>query len=89
MEREVLEEMAHLSRQEPTITRVGSIRKKASSVPTTPSTPIVNEFLNFHDGGKLIIAKSGQFLNSFTLIRRSKNAKDSHWCARMRDKLVT
>lgn len=58
VEREVLEEMAQLSRQEPTITRVGSIRKKSSSVPATPSTPIVNELMNFHDGSKLIIVYS-------------------------------
>ena len=58
VEREVLEEMAQLSRQEPTITRVGSIRKKSSSVPATPSTPVVNELMNFHDGSKLTLIQS-------------------------------
>lgn len=43
VEREVLEETAQLSRTEPQITRVGSFRKKSSSVPATPSTPIVND----------------------------------------------
>ncbi|XKL64801.1 hypothetical protein PGB90_004887 [Kerria lacca] len=46
VEREVLEEMAQLSRQEPQIQRVGSLRRKASSVPATPSTPIVNDVLD-------------------------------------------
>lgn len=51
VEREVLEEMAQLSRQEPQIQRVGSLRRKASSVPATPSTPIVNDVL---DSSKLL-----------------------------------
>ncbi len=53
VEREVLEEMAQLSRIEPQIQRVGSLRRKASSVPVTPSTPIINE-MNFQDGSKLL-----------------------------------
>ncbi|XP_065207440.1 FERM domain-containing protein 5 isoform X2 [Planococcus citri] len=51
VEREVLEEMAQLLREEPPINRVGSLRRKASSVPATPSTPIVSELSNFQDGG--------------------------------------
>lgn len=43
IEREVIAEMAQLSREEPQIQRVGSLRRKASSVPATPSTPVVND----------------------------------------------
>lgn len=51
VEREVLEDLAHALREEPPINRVGSLRRKASSVPATPSTPIVSELANFQDGG--------------------------------------
>lgn len=44
VEREILEDTG-LKREEPTITR-GSIRRKASSVPATPSTPIASDLGN-------------------------------------------
>lgn len=62
----MLEEMAQLSREEPKITRVGSMRKKASSVPATPSTPIVNELVSFQDGSKLICNSRGVVQNLLT-----------------------
>lgn len=39
-EREILEDMSAPTREEPTITRTSSLRRKASSVPATPSTPL-------------------------------------------------
>ncbi|XP_026283875.1 FERM domain-containing protein 5 isoform X2 [Frankliniella occidentalis] len=38
-ERELLEEVGPLRQEEPTINRLGSLRRKASSVPATPSSP--------------------------------------------------
>lgn len=38
-ERELLEEVGPLRQEEPMINRVGSLRRKASSVPATPSSP--------------------------------------------------
>ncbi|RZF32960.1 hypothetical protein LSTR_LSTR000830 [Laodelphax striatellus] len=43
VEREILEDIGPLRREEPTINRVSSLRRKASSVPATPSTPIASE----------------------------------------------
>ncbi|PSN38304.1 FERM domain-containing protein 5 [Blattella germanica] len=46
VEREILEDIGPLRREEPTINRSfrsSSLRRKASSVPATPSTPIGNE----------------------------------------------
>ncbi|KAG5900253.1 hypothetical protein JTB14_018233 [Gonioctena quinquepunctata] len=39
-EREILEDSANPGREEPTIQRSSSVRRKASSVPATPSTPL-------------------------------------------------
>lgn len=39
-EREVLEDSGTPSRQEPNVQRTSSMRRKASSVPATPSTPL-------------------------------------------------
>ncbi|KAK9889274.1 hypothetical protein WA026_004553 [Henosepilachna vigintioctopunctata] len=39
-EREILESSNSLSREEPSIKRTSSLRRKASSVPATPSTPL-------------------------------------------------
>lgn len=50
--------MAQLLREEPPIHRVGSLRRKASSVPATPSTPIVSELVNFQDGGYKFVKNS-------------------------------
>lgn len=38
-ERELLEEVGPLRQEEPIINRLGSLRRKASSVPATPSSP--------------------------------------------------
>lgn len=38
-ERELLEEVGPLRQEEPLINRLGSLRRKASSVPATPSSP--------------------------------------------------
>ncbi|XP_022191859.2 FERM domain-containing protein 5 isoform X2 [Nilaparvata lugens] len=43
VEREILEDIGPLRREEPTINRVSSLRRKASSVPATPSTPIASD----------------------------------------------
>ncbi|CAH0391943.1 unnamed protein product [Bemisia tabaci] len=43
VEREILEDSTPTRREEPTINRVGSLRRKASSVPATPSTPVIAE----------------------------------------------
>ncbi|XP_022915176.2 FERM domain-containing protein 5 [Onthophagus taurus] len=39
-EKEILEDNANLNREEPSIQRTASLRRKASSVPATPSTPL-------------------------------------------------
>lgn len=39
-EREILEDANDLGREEPNIQRTSSLRRKASSVPATPSTPL-------------------------------------------------
>lgn len=39
-EREILEDTGSLTREEPSIQRTSSLRRKASSVPATPSTPL-------------------------------------------------
>lgn len=39
-EREILEDTGSSSREEPNIQRTSSLRRKASSVPATPSTPL-------------------------------------------------
>lgn len=59
IEREVIAEMAQLSREEPQIQRVGSLRRKASSVPATPSTPVVNDL----PGSREFVQKNTQFLS--------------------------
>lgn len=41
VEREVLDEMEKFLREEPPINRIGSLKRRASSVPATPSTPVV------------------------------------------------
>ncbi|XP_075216636.1 FERM domain containing isoform X2 [Lycorma delicatula] len=43
VEREILEDIGPLRREEPTINRASSLRRKASSVPATPSTPIASD----------------------------------------------
>lgn len=43
VEREILEDIGPLRREEPTINRTSSFRRKASSVPATPSTPIASD----------------------------------------------
>jgi hypothetical protein len=42
-EREIQEETGPLRRDEPAIKRTSSLRRKASSVPATPSTPVGTE----------------------------------------------
>lgn len=39
-EREILEDNRSPSREQPTVQRTSSLRRKASSVPATPSTPL-------------------------------------------------
>lgn len=39
-EKEILEDVESVAREEPTVNRLGSLRRKASSVPATPSTPV-------------------------------------------------
>ncbi|XP_018901847.2 FERM domain-containing protein 5 isoform X4 [Bemisia tabaci] len=46
VEREILEDSTPTRREEPTINRVGSLRRKASSVPATPSTPVIAELVD-------------------------------------------
>jgi FERM domain-containing protein 3/5 len=42
-EKEIQEDIGPLRRDEPPIKRTGSLRRKASSVPATPSTPVGTE----------------------------------------------
>lgn len=47
-EREILEDTGSPSREEPSIQRSSSVRRKASSVPATPSTPLQPHLGNCH-----------------------------------------
>ncbi|VVC35886.1 Hypothetical protein CINCED_3A000998 [Cinara cedri] len=63
VEREILEDMS-ITRESPSVTRVGSLRRKSSSEPPTPSNMVINQVAGFNSLPRSLTNTSEEYSTS-------------------------